>query len=246
MKEDKILTKKVLKEKLKKYEGILSPSIIEYLNDLIDLKYSVLREDKIDNKTRHMVSNIDIYNDIINFNIYEGAMKIFSNNKNKYKLQVFSKDSKMKTYLSVKGLINNEVFDVFSYYDGNINLYSFEENDSYWQDKINELEFKIKRIDESIKEELPERKYEDYIKRKRIKKMFEREIEFIKNRGDLSENDKYIAEVMNYYADIFLNEYGIDNMDENECTNPSPTLLPEKEFIKDYSKIKVRKKTYYF
>lgn len=240
-----------LKEQLESYEGILDPRIIKYFNDLIDLKYSVLREDKIDNKIRKVLLNLGIYTDIRRFNIYEGAMKIFKGNENKYKLKIVSKGI-FKDDIVVKGVIDNKTFDIWQYYPGtsvhrdSVCLYNVEKDDEVYKNKTSEIENKINMIIDSASDDLNRIKCMSYIKKMKQKETLEKQKEKLIERKDLCDDDKYAAEVMNYYTNLFINEYGIDAMTENDkkiyC---SQDKLPEKEFIKEYPDTIVKKRTFY-
>ena len=73
---NKVNTKKELTELLKKYEGILSASMIDYLNSLIGLEFSVVRA-HISDSDRLALSDLDIYNRIAIYNVYNRALNIF-------------------------------------------------------------------------------------------------------------------------------------------------------------------------
>lgn len=77
-------TKEELIEQLKEYKGLLNTEIIDYLNGIINLDYSVVRDDIIDIKTKEHLSELDIYRKFATYNIYNRTKKIIEDfDKNK-------------------------------------------------------------------------------------------------------------------------------------------------------------------
>ena len=71
--------KEELKETLKMYKGILTNPIADYLNSLLELEFSVVR-DYIDDTNRSTLANLDIYKRIAQYNIYIRALNIMGEN----------------------------------------------------------------------------------------------------------------------------------------------------------------------
>lgn len=82
---DKINKKEELIELLKKYKRILSDPILEYLDSLIELEFSVIRE-YISDDERKSLSELDIYRRIAIYNIYNRALKLFKDNKIRHRV----------------------------------------------------------------------------------------------------------------------------------------------------------------
>ncbi|MBR3145672.1 MAG: hypothetical protein IKF47_00220 [Bacilli bacterium] len=78
---DKIKTLKELKVQLKSSERVLSKPTIDYLNSLLNLEFSVVKNN-IDKNERELLSGMEIYQSIGKFNIYHHALKLFKNNNN--------------------------------------------------------------------------------------------------------------------------------------------------------------------
>ena len=57
-----ISTKEELEKRLDVYKGILAPEAVEYLDSLVNLEFSVLRNDIISEQDRYALSQLDIYN----------------------------------------------------------------------------------------------------------------------------------------------------------------------------------------
>lgn len=70
-------TKEELLESLEKYKGILSAPMIEYLNSLIELEFSVVREN-IGEQDRSVLSELDIYRSVAIYNIYNRAKNLLN------------------------------------------------------------------------------------------------------------------------------------------------------------------------
>ena len=78
---NRINTKEELVKLLKSYEDILSIQMVDYLKSLIDLEFSVVR-DNISDKDRVVLSELHIYRRVSMYNSCH--MKIYIFNKIKY------------------------------------------------------------------------------------------------------------------------------------------------------------------
>lgn len=75
---NKINTREELLELLKKYNIILSGSMIHYLNDLVDLEFSVIKDNiNVNEDDKKILSELEIYKRIAMYNIYNRALNIF-------------------------------------------------------------------------------------------------------------------------------------------------------------------------
>ena len=75
---NKINTREELLELLKKYNRILSGSMIHYLNDLVDLEFSVIKDNiNVNEDDKKILSELEIYKRIAMYNIYNMALNIF-------------------------------------------------------------------------------------------------------------------------------------------------------------------------
>ena len=77
---NKVNTKEELIELLKGYKGVLKDSMVNYLNSLIELEFSVVRE-YIDNDDRKALSELELYKRIAIYNIYNRALNLFNQQK---------------------------------------------------------------------------------------------------------------------------------------------------------------------
>ena len=74
---DKVNTKEELLQLLKDYKVIFNNHVIDYLESLINLDFSVIREN-IDEKSKEALSELEIYKRIAIYNIYNRAINIFT------------------------------------------------------------------------------------------------------------------------------------------------------------------------
>lgn len=129
---NKVNTREELLELLKEYRGILSNPMQDYLNSLIELEFSVIR-DYIKDKDREVLAELEIYKKVAIYNIYNRALNLF-------KMQDMQ--------LSISGNENGfESLDIStSINDKNVRLFHFNysENRSL-NDKIPD-EYKTMRI----------------------------------------------------------------------------------------------------
>lgn len=74
----KISSKEELKESLNKYKRILNPRVIDYLNQLVELEFSSVK-DIIDIGDREILQNLDLYKNVVAYNIYNRTLEPLSN-----------------------------------------------------------------------------------------------------------------------------------------------------------------------
>lgn len=74
---DKVKTKDELLEMLKRYKEILNNEMTDYLNSLIELEFSIIK-DYIDYNDRKRLAELEIYKRVAIYNIYNRAMNLFN------------------------------------------------------------------------------------------------------------------------------------------------------------------------
>jgi len=77
---NKVKTKEELIELLKGYKGILTDSMLNYLNSLIELEFSVIRK-YISDSDRKALAELEIYKEIAIYNIYNRVQNLFNQQK---------------------------------------------------------------------------------------------------------------------------------------------------------------------
>ena len=73
---ERVRTKEELIELLKGYRGILNKEMVEYLESIINLEFSVIKPN-ITDEDRLPLSELDIYREAATYNIYERALSLF-------------------------------------------------------------------------------------------------------------------------------------------------------------------------
>ncbi len=81
-----VKTEKDLIELLDKYKGVLSDFMLDYLDSLINLDFSVIKK-YISDEHRNLLSELEIYKQIAIYNIYNKALKIFRESNLKFKVR---------------------------------------------------------------------------------------------------------------------------------------------------------------
>ena len=102
--EDRVKTKEELLELLTKYKKILNKEMIDYLNSLINLEFSIMRN-YISNIERQALLELEIYRKIAIYNIYNRAINLFNKEKNKF--WIVGNDQGVKG-LDVRAILNND------------------------------------------------------------------------------------------------------------------------------------------
>ena len=119
---NKINTREELIELLKGYKGILTDSMINYLNSLIDLEFSVIR-DYISDNDRVALSELEVYKRIAMYNIYNRSLNIFKQNESELEISGNNDGIEgLEVYASL-GKRSCKLFD-FDYQEGPMSLSS--------------------------------------------------------------------------------------------------------------------------
>lgn len=80
---NKVKTKEELLELLKQYKGILNQTTFDYLNSLLGLEFSVIK-DCISDSDRKVLAKLDVYRKIAIYNIYNRAKSLFNSQNGEY------------------------------------------------------------------------------------------------------------------------------------------------------------------
>lgn len=121
-------TKEELIELLRNYEGMLSTPMIDYLNSLIELEFSVVREN-IGAKDRQSLSELEVYKQIAIYNIYNRALNIFKQNEKDFEsLEIIEEPDGLK----VTTLIEGKDIPLFNYI--------YNDNDGHTENNLGTIE----------------------------------------------------------------------------------------------------------
>ena len=224
-----INTKEELVKLLKSYEDILSIQMVDYLKSLIDLEFSVVR-DNISDKDRVVLSELQIYRRVAMYNIYNRALYLF--NKSNIDL-VTDDDLALTIYTSIKEK-NIKLFD-FDYnlyannFDliinlpgdykclsiGNISLFQTFDND---EQRNLELKNVMSILENLYNRKNPYSSSSDYDKynylrqnSEHYKKIHEYEEKYrqLDCKKELTDEEKREVEITKYFNDLLLEDYGL-------------------------------------
>lgn len=245
-------TRDELLERLNLYKGILSDHVVEYLNSIIELDFSVLKE-YLSSEEINALSELDIYKRAAMYNIYNRALEIVQ--KDSEKLRIYGNE------YGVPGLnifipLKEKNARVFSYNYGenpkirekvpegyttknlgNISLYQILENDSLRQIELERIMKKLENLyDESKNLSFLEKKNAAYVfaltqEIERYERMFTE----LDSRHGLTDEEKAMMEITNIIHDAFLEDYSLSRKkfdDESKTYNKKSESKMEKTLVK--------------
>lgn len=238
---NKVNLKEELIELLKNYEGILSTPMIDYLNSLIGLEFSVVRE-YIGENERTSLAELEIYKRIAIYNIYNRTLNIFS--ENKLHLNISGNDEGLESLtasipLSDKRNIRVFDFDYHEHYNsdripygyktmriGTVSLYHTLESQEI---REAELERVMNKLETLYDEHNP------YPSRPKVAggpgvqwafrhadeiEKYEKRFAELDSRKELSDMDKREIELTNQVRSLLLEDFGLTNKSFEEEIKP--------------------------
>lgn len=235
-----ISTKEELEKRLDVYRGILAPSAREYLDSLVNLEFSVLRNDIISEKDRYSLSQLDIFKSIAQFNVYNRAINIFKNQKG---VKLYTNENACSgVYVTVNSRKNDEIIYVFDHDDknneyGSIKFARIKENDGEREKEIEDLKRELRftsvgnlkpSVDADGRALVGANSMAYAIYETKVKALKDR-IEKLENTSSLSAADKRIMELTNHLHDLILEDYGLELDEEgkrNRTTVRQKVLAP--------------------
>ncbi len=225
---EKIPTLEELNDLLKKHELKLDENYIKYLKGIIDLEFSALRKDVINEEERKDLSNLSLYRKACIYNIYLRTMDLINREKEEIDIIIKNNNNNYNGII-VKGICpNNRKFDLYNYDYGKdkqtIDLYeyqfSFAQREKESDAILEELEFLYNEKNPYHTNNPAYNKWE-YEHNKKIKKL-EYQYKVLEQRQSMPDEDLYIAETKNHFAKQFETEYGVypkkDYTDESKKT----------------------------
>lgn len=248
----RIDTRDELLERLNLYKGILSDHVVEYLNSIIELDFSVLKE-YLSIEEINALSELDIYKRAAIYNIYNRALKTVQ--KNSEKLRIYGNEygvPGLNIFMPLKAK-NARVFS-YNYGEspkirekvpegyttknlGNISLYQVLENDSLRQIELERIMKKLENLyDESKNSSFLEKKNAAYVfaltqEIERYERMFTE----LDSRHGLTDEEKVMMETTNIIHDAFLDDYSLSHKkfdDESKTYNKKSESKMEKTLVK--------------
>ena len=231
--ENKLATKEELIDLLKKHKGILTNSILDYLNSLVELEFSVVRKN-ISTEEREILSELEIYKKIATYNIYHRALQLLEQQK-----QPLDIDNNGRLEISVQ--LENRRVELFSFdYQnrislrenipdeyktmkiGTISLYRSLQNEDIREKEINRVLRKLESLHASHNP-YPHRHsvvggldfYWERQHKERIEEL-EKKLTELESKKELTEVDKKEIELTNDIHQLLLADYGLTNEDFEE------------------------------
>lgn len=231
--ENKLATKEELIDLLKKHRGILTNSILDYLNSLVELEFSVVRKN-ISTEEREILSELEIYKKIATYNIYHRALQLLEQQK-----QPLDIDNNGRLEISVQ--LENRRVELFSFdYQnrislrenipdeyktmkiGTISLYRSLQNEDIREKEINRVLRKLESLHASHNP-YPHRHsvvggldfYWERQHKERIEEL-EKKLTELESKKELTEVDKKEIELTNDIHQLLLADYGLTNEDFEE------------------------------
>ena len=234
-----ISTKEELEKRLDVYKGILTPEACEYLDSLVNLEFSVLRNDIISEQDRYALSQLDIYKSLAQYNVYHRAINIFKNQKD---VRLLTNDNS-RSGVEADALFgeSQEIMYVFNHNDktsdyGSIKIARIKENDGQRENEIKDLERELRftsvgnlkpSVDADGRALIGANSMAYSIYESKVEALKNR-IEKLKNASSLSDDDKRIMELTNYFHDLILEDYGIELNDDEMKEKSSHTTQKQK------------------
>lgn len=236
---NKIKTKEELIEMLKVYRGELNNSMMEYLNSLIELEFSVIKK-FISDEERLSLSELEIYKQIAIYNIYTRALDIFKQNQylidikgNKEKingLQIGTKIERKNIQLfdfdySKKSMNLNrtEAKKYKLMYIGNISLYKTIESEEKRNLEIANIKAALEIL---YRQDNPYHGFgmTDFneissiycnpsssweVEHLKIIRLLSAKLENLDSKKELDDSDKKEIEITNLFHNLLLEDYGL-------------------------------------
>lgn len=243
--QNKINTKEELIELLKGYRGILTEPILNYLNSLIELEFSVIRE-YISDSDRKALAELEIYKRISIYNIYNRALNLFNEKKIKYSCS--SNDNVLESLTIYIPLNDNSNIRVFKFdYKGfhpngwntvkipdeyktmkigNISLYQSLENQELRDDELNRVLNELERLYDA-RNPYPSRRgvsggpgSQWAFKHAQKIKEYEKRFTELDRKKELTDIDKKEIEITNRIRNLLLEDYELTNKSFEEEDKP--------------------------
>ena len=219
---------------LDKSKLVLNKEMIEYLDSIINLEFSVVKDGIISDEQRNIISILDVYRESARYNIYQRAITLLKNKDNDLQIDVIEKTKSIlniyKNHLVCRQNIFEYNYGPYDFNDttknfiGQITLYNAFYDKEYCEEKMMIL---LNDYDSLMREKDLINKYshlnlscntcltrEDDLGfiNKRIKDI---EKDFNKIDKGLTDDDKKILELANDCYNLIMEDYGLSKEDLN-------------------------------
>ena len=271
-----LLSKEELKLLLfESYKGILSKEMIEYLDSLIELEFSVIK-DYIALDNREILTELSIYRYASIYNIYNRTIKLIKENKlpleiNKFDKPIDVRENSLNLSFVTKSKKRINVFEYdYNYHSpyrnkipeyyynrslGGITIYQTLESKERIKKEINLILGRLEKLYDKdipirtlIEEELIgyNTPFENKVKIGLLEKRFTE----LDSKKDLTEEEKDEIKVTNYASEIILDDMGLK--EEDFTTDKEDLFNLSKEFnnleetkVKNFTNLEIKRKIKY-
>lgn len=139
----KISSKEELKESLDRYKRILNPRVIDYLNQLVELEFSAVK-DIVDIEDREMLQNLDLYKNVVAYNIYNRTLELLSNEQ---KLKIFDNKDRISGLMAYKYIGNNTIRILdYKYDNGTLKLFQTVDDKKVRKEQLELVMTKLEQL----------------------------------------------------------------------------------------------------
>lgn len=232
-------------ELLENYKGVLCAPMIDYLNSLIELEFSVVKE-YLREDDRKILMELEIYRRIAIYNIYNRALKLFNENNFKYK---FSGNESGLESLTISVLLDdNNSVNVFNFdYKRVFSIGDILLHQSLESKELREAELmRVLAILEGLYgEKNPYRsKAHTYggpapqwpFEHNNKIAMYEKKFKQLDGKKELSDIEKKECEITKKVYELFLTDYDLAEKDFIETTQHHPFKSQESKMQKTFVK----------
>lgn len=139
----KISSKEELKESLNRYKRILNPRVIDYLNQLVELEFSAVK-DIIDIEDREILQNLDLYKNIVAYNIYNRTLELLNNEQ---ELKIFDNKDRVSGLMAYKDIGNNTIRILdYKYDNGTLKLFQTVDDKKVRKEQLELVMTKLEQL----------------------------------------------------------------------------------------------------
>ena len=223
----KISSKKELKESLNRYKRILNPRVIDYLNQLVELEFSAAK-DIIDIEDREILQNLDLYKNIVAYNIYNRTLELLNNEQ---ELKIFDNKDRISGLMAYKGIGNPAIRILdYNYENGVLKLFQTVDDKKVRKEQLELVMTKLEQLYDKKNPyhsdlELfgcPATRWNiDYIKEvSEYEKLFTR----LDSKKEITDYEKKKIGITKKYHDLLFEEYGLTD-EEFIVSKQTPTTI---------------------
>lgn len=223
----KISSREELKESLNRYKRILNPRVIDYLNQLVELEFSAVK-DIIDIEDREILQNLDLYKSIVAYNIYNRTLELLNNEQ---ELKIFDNKDRISGLMAYKGIGNSAIRMLdYNYENGVLKLFQTVDDKKVRDEQLELVMTKLEQLYDKKNPyhsnlELyggPATRWNfDYRKEvSEYEKLFTR----LDSKKEITDYEKKKISITKKYHDLLFEEYGLTD-DDFIISKQTPTTI---------------------